>query len=511
MQRRVSWRSAAAVLLILGSGAAIALYYYAEMLVERRLKPATVRLLEERFDSTVELESLSVAFTPALSVRAEGLTLRHRGRTDVPPLITMRALTISGALTELWARRVDRVHVEGLALVIPPRRSEDARSPADGFDGESDIFIRELVADESLLSILSKRADKGPRVFQIRRLRFESFHFAEAIPFEAAITNPTPHGEIVAMGAFGPWVSSEPSLTPVEGTFLFDADLGTIKGIGGELHAEGDFTGPLDYIRTTGRTRTKGFHLSTGGATFPLSVDYVAIVDGTNGDTTLERVDGMLGTTRISASGAIVKVEGVSGRRVTLDTRTRGGRLEDLIKLTTRVASAPMSGTVNAAARLDIPPGGAEVIERMDLDGSFSVAHARFTTATIQARVDELSRRGSGRPGDISIEEVASDMRGAFRLRDGRLRLRSLRFSVAGATVQLAGDYDIKRERLDFSGELRLQAKVSQTQSGWKRFVLKLFDPMLDGPGAGTVLPISITGTREQPKFAADIRRAIFQ
>ena len=39
--------------------------------------------------------------------------------------------------------------------------------------------------------------------------------------------------------------------------------------------------------------------------------------------------------------------------------------------------------------------------------------------------------------------------------------------------------------------------------------VLTIFDPMLDGKGAGTVLPISITGTREQPKFAADIKKAI--
>ena len=41
--------------------------------------------------------------------------------------------------------------------------------------------------------------------------------------------------------------------------------------------------------------------------------------------------------------------------------------------------------------------------------------------------------------------------------------------------------------------------------------VLKLFDPLLDGEGAGTVLPISITGTRDNPRFAADIKRAILR
>ena len=164
------------------------------------------------------------------------------------------------------------------------------------------------------------------------------------------------------------------SLTPIEGTFLFDADLGTIKGIGGALHAEGNFAGPLELIRTSGRTRTEGFHLSSGGAKFPLLVDYDAIVDGTNGDTILERVDARLGTSSISAKGAIVKVEGTKGRRITLDTKTRGGRLEDFVKLATRVTSSPLTGIVNVDARLDIPPGEADVSDRMNIDGTFNVA-----------------------------------------------------------------------------------------------------------------------------------------
>jgi hypothetical protein len=358
---------------------------------------------------------------------------------------------------------------------------------------------------------MSKREGKGPRVFQIRRLRFEDFQLATAIPFEAAITNPTPHGEIQARGTFGPWESDEPSLTPVDGNFVFDADLGTIKGIGGALHAEGNFSGPLELIRTSGRTRTEGFHLSSGGVKFPLVVNYDALVDATNGDTTLERVDGLLGESRISARGEIVRVDGVKGRRITLDTQARDGRLEDFIRLTTRVASAPMTGRVDVDARLDIPPGDREVIDKMDLQGTFKVARARFTSEAIQNRVDDLSRRGMGRPADTEIDDVASNFRGSFRLRDAKLHLTPLTFSVDGATVRLAGHYDTTREILDFKGELRLQAKVSQTQTGWKRFVLKVFDPMFDGPGAGTVLPISISGTRAEPKFGADIKKAILR
>ena len=508
--RWFGWKRVAAVVLIVFVIAAISLYYYADQLVERRLRPATIELLESRFDSKVELGSMSVSLTPQLRVRAENVTVRHQGRTDVPPMISMRAFTITAKAEELWAGRIERIHVEGLELVIPPRREDDTRKEADKTATQnSDVYIGELIAEDSLLSIMSKREGKGPRVFQIRRLRFEDFHIANEIPFEAAITNPTPHGEIQARGTFGPWAEGEPSLTPVNGTFIFDADLGTIKGIGGALHAEGDFSGPLELIRTTGRTRTEGFHLSTGGVKFPLVVDYDALVDGTNGDTILERVDATLGTSRIAASGAIVKVDAPKGRRITLDTKVRGGRLEDFVRLTTRVRSSPLTGVINVDAKLDIPPGDRDVIDKIDLQGTFSVARAQFTSETIQNRVDELARRGQGRPKDTEIDDVASNFRGAFRLSDARLNLNPLTFQVEGATVRLAGNYDTSREVLDFKGELRLQAKVSQTQTGWKRFVLKIFDPMLDGEGAGTVLPITITGTRDQPKFGADIKKAI--
>lgn len=513
VQVRPSWKIVGSVMLILSVAAAIGLYYYADRLVEQRLRPPTVELLERRFNSSVELDSLRVTITPTLSIRGEGLTLRHEGRTDIPPLISIRAFTVEVGVAELWERRIDRVHLEGLEIMIPPRRGEDM--PAFKADGEpgtgDDLHIRELVAEDGLLSILSKREGKGPRVFQIRRLRFDGFEFGKAIPFEAAITNPTPHGEIATVGAFGPWRTDAPSLTPIDGTFLFDADLGTIKGLGGALTVEGTFNGPLELIRTSGRTRTEGFHLSSGGARFPLLVDYDAIVDGTNGDTILERVDARLGPSRIAASGAIVKVAGVKGRRITLDTRTRGGRLEDFVRLATRVPSSPLTGLVTLDARLDIPPGEADVGDRLNLTGTFDVGRAQFTSQSIQERVDELARRGVGRPDDETIDNVASNFRGSFTLDNGRLQLRALTFAVDGATVRLTGHYDTASERLDFQGELRLQARASQTQTGWKRFVLKIFDPLLDDASAGTVLPISITGSRDQPKFAADIKKAILK
>jgi hypothetical protein len=91
------------------------------------------------------------------------------------------------------------------------------------------------------------------------------------------------------------------------------------------------------------------------------------------------------------------------------------------------------------------------------------------------------------------------------------MTLRSLSFSVRGAEVRLAGTYDLKDEQMHFSGTLRLQARASRTQTGWRSLLLKLFDPLLDGEGAGTVLPITITGTPDDPKFRADLKKALFR
>jgi AsmA-like protein len=507
----IVWWFAGIGLLILVA-AAIATRIWADDLIARRLRPATIRLLEQRFESRVELDRLQVRVFPTLAIEGRGLVLRHRERPDLPALITIERFTIESTVRELWSRHIDRVRVDELHITIPPRRRQDmpgiSKSASGGDD--PDVFIHELIADNGLLTITSKREGKDPREFRLAHLRFENLQFDQATSFEAELSNPVPEGIIRTVGTFGPWAREEPSLTPLAGNFRFAADLGTIDGIGGALDAEGWFNGPLERIQTEGRTRTRDFHLSTGGATFPLIVNYKAIVDGTSGDTILDSVEADLAESHISASGEIVKVKGVKGRRITLDTRARHGRLEDFIRLTTRVKSSPMVGRVDLNAKLDIPPGAGEVLDRMDLAGAFTVASAKFTSKAIQDRVDELSRRGLGRPADPSVDDVASNMRGTFRLSTGVLAVKSLSFQVEGAQVRLAGLYNVRRETLDFEGELRLQAKVSQTQTGWKSIVLKVFDPIFRRDGAGTVLPITITGTKDAPRFGADIKKAVF-
>jgi hypothetical protein len=99
-------------------------------------------------------------------------------------------------------------------------------------------------------------------------------------------------------------------------------------------------------------------------------------------------------------------------------------------------------------------------------------------------------------------------MRGTFDLNGQALSFSSLQFVVPGAAVDMAGNYQLDADQLDFHGSLRLTAKVSQTQSGWKRIVLKPLDPFFSKNGAGTFLRIQATGSAKDPQFGRDKRSA---
>ena len=52
---------------------------------------------------------------------------------------------------------------------------------------------------------------------------------------------------------------------------------------------------------------------------------------------------------------------------------------------------------------------------------------------------------------------------------------------------------------INFVGDVRLDATVSETMTGAKHILLKPFDPMFNKHGAGTYLPVEIGGTRDHP------------
>jgi hypothetical protein len=167
----------------------------------------------------------------------------------------------------------------------------------------------------------------------------------------------------------------------------------------------------------------------------------------------------------------------------------------------------PMVGALKLTTKFLLPPGETDVVDRLRLNGRFDIAAAKFTDDTVQQRIVELSKRGRGQPGDQNPGQVASDFRGRFVLGGGRLDLPDLAFAVPGAQVRLGGHYALKQEEIDFKGNLLLDAKISQTVTGFKSLLLKIVDPLFARPGGGSSIPIKIEGTRREPKFGLDRER----
>jgi hypothetical protein len=113
--------------------------------------------------------------------------------------------------------------------------------------------------------------------------------------------------------------------------------------------------------------------------------------------------------------------------------------------------------------------------------------------------LQSFSRHAEGQPEDGDAGSAVTDMKGVFVLKKDVIRFSKLTFSVPGADVELAGTYDIRARNIDMHGNLKMQAKLSQMVTGVKSFFLKAIDPFFSKNGAGTVLPITITGTEENP------------
>lgn len=481
------------------------------------LKAKVIALLTEELESEVTIESLEGRVFPRVAVSGRGVVIRHKGRTDVPPLITIDEFEIRGSLRELMQtpRHVSEVRLRGLQVKIAPGNDGDDDKKVEKSAAETEeqtrnlqrIVIDRFEAPDTIITLIPRRAGKQPKVFTVHHLVMDGLGVSQTIPYIATLTNPVPKGQIETSGTFGPWNVAHPARTPVTGKYVFaNANLDTIEGLAGVLSSTGEFRGPLNRIEVQGTTDTPKFQVDAGGQPVPLKTRFTAVVDGSDGDTYLKQVDASFLETSMTAHGAVIGLEGVKGRRIEVDVTMEKGRIEDLLRLAVQSDNPILLGAARLKAKLVIPPEKKKVIDKLQLSGEFVLSEATFTDAGVQAKLTGLSRRGQGMDKDEKLGDVLSDLRGRFTVENAAVRFSSLTFSVPGAAVQLAGRYGMRDELIDFRGKLKMQATLSQVAGGGvKGFFLKAFDPFFRKPGAGMVLPIRISGTRKAPKFGLDM------
>ena len=170
------------------------------------LKEQVIALLSEELESEVTIEKLEGRAFPRVAVSGAGVVIRQKGRTDVPPLITIETFEIRGSLRDLMRkpRRVGEVRLKGLQVKVPPRDGDgedkpntpektDAQKHADAQKLQQ-VIIERLEAPDTVITLIPKRAGKQPKVFTVHHLVMDGLGINETIPYIAVLTNPVPKG-----------------------------------------------------------------------------------------------------------------------------------------------------------------------------------------------------------------------------------------------------------------------------------------------------------------------------
>jgi hypothetical protein len=481
--------------------------------LERWLEDRILLALRQHYRAEVTLQNLRVVVSPVIHATADNLVVPNRGDPRLPPLITVKHVSLEANLLELLRTpiRISQVQLLGMEIrVVPKRENKEApggntlragkSNEINGTTRLANFVIEKVSADGAELYILRKDPSREPLLFDLRKLQLRSAGIDQPMNFTAELTNPTPPGLIETTGHFGPWNFDEPGATSLGGHYTFEhADLSVFNGISGTLSSVGNYSGVLHNIIVDGTTDVPNFQLDRGGEQVHLTTSFHAIVDGTNGNTYLQPVKAHFLNSDLETNGEVAGKPGEKGKTVTLDVDMEHARVQDVLVLATKSEPA-VTGSLALKAKLNLPPGKEVVLHRMQLDGKFHVTNGHFTSENIKKVIAQLSRRGQGKPDDTSITDVPAEFAGDFRLSNSTLTFSGLEFMVPGAIAQFKGTYGLSGQTLNFTGDVRLHATLSQMVTRGTSWLLVPFDPLFEKHGAGVYLPMTIDGTREHPQ-----------
>lgn len=511
-RRRWQWIGVIACLVLIGAAVGSHLVIVRAQPI---LRTRVIETLSNRFKSKAELATLKVSVFRGLEVSGTGLKIY--GATDpnpyapgVQPLISLQEFHFHTGVRNLFRSvvHVDTVYVKGMQLNVPPKENRQEIKGMSSQTGRMTVVVDKFVCQDTTLLVNTSNPNKPPLEFAISDLRMQDIGRGLPMRFEATLVNPKPVGDIRTTGLFGPFDDGSPRDTPVQGNYSFrHADLSTLRGIGGILSSTGVYAGTLDDIVVDGSTDTPDFRIASSGHPVPLHTDFHAIVDGTSGDTYLKPVKATVLDSSFTARGSVTRVQNPKGHDINLEVHIDQAQIQDLLKLGVRTDPAVMTGRVEMETKLRLQPGDADVADRLKLAGTFHMERAHFTNEKVQSRLDSLSLRSEGKAkqAEEHVEEnVPVDLRGVFTLDDGTFSFSLLHFVIPGTRIAMTGVYTLDGRTFDFRGKALLNAKLSQMTTGWKSILLRPADRFFSKDGAGTEVPIKITGTESEPHFGLD-------
>jgi hypothetical protein len=465
--------------------------------------------LQQKFGSRVEIKSFRSNYFPPMCV-AEGVTFRRNTQAGAAPIATVARLTIEGSYPGFFAtpKRISHVTVEGLHVFASPasEKAGPAAAPTQAGD-KTKIEIGDITADNSIVEFSSGESGAKPMRFDVHKLTINDVSEGQPLAFHAELTNPLPPGEIRAEGEFGPLDTSKPEEAAASGSYTFEhANIGVFPGIGGTLYSTGKFEGKLNQLEVAGMTDTPDFNVSPNPHTVHLRTQYHAVVNGWNGDVSLKSVKAQMNSSTILARGEIAS-KGGPGKTVSITGIENEGSIKDWLELLAHNHHPKMTGTMKFRTIVYVPPGPRDFIDRVNLRGDFEIGDAEFSKPATQEKVNNLSRVAQGEKADDAPESVFENMRGHVEMENAVANVSDLYFGLPGALAHMHGTYGVENGKIDLHGNLRVDQKLSKSQSGVKSVFLKAIEPMMKKKRAGEVVPVKITGTLKEPSYGLDVLR----
>jgi hypothetical protein len=129
-----------------------------------------------------------------------------------------------------------------------------------------------------------------------------------------------------------------------------------------------------------------------------------------------------------------------------------------------------------------------------------------FSKSSTQEGVIKLSAGARGEKDPVDPETVLMDLTGQVSLLGGISKFSDLSFGVPGAAARMHGAYNLLSHKIDLRGQLQVDSKISNTESGAKALFLKAIEPFFKKKKKGEIVPVRISGTYEHPTFGLDLR-----
>jgi uncharacterized protein involved in outer membrane biogenesis len=465
--------------------------------------------LESVFASQIKIDTYHRTYFPYPGFVADGITLRRNSAPDLPPVGSIQHIRVEGRWLDLFLlrRQIHTVFAEGLQIVIPPvgsRANQEDFPPgsANDFTGPT-VLIQHLDIRDSQLDIL---LDNGGRyTFPIHRLLIANLQQNSRIDYTVDMQNARPSGRILSTGTFGPLFANQLQSTPVSGNVTFtNVALNEIGSLRGTLNSSVRFQGTLASIEVFANSSIPDFAVTDARPT-PITVTSSGTVSALNGDISLRSIDVLLGHTTLHAQGTIAG----SPKLTQLDLSVTRGRAEDLLH-PFLVHASPIAGPIQLHSHATLAPAtnGATFLQRLTLTGAFDIPSQRLTNPSTETSLTNFSQRAQGLPNPTPADpaaDVLSSLNGDVTIRDGVAHTSRLALQFPGASILVAGTFNLHSSAVAMQGNLRMQSDISHVTTGFKSFLLKPLAPFFRHKPAGAVVPIAITGVPHHYKINQNI------